>query len=49
MTHMQAAGHVWWRDHDAIRLTGAGWSEIIAVFPVLVDRSLDRMRVVYAI
>ncbi len=46
MPHVQAAGHIGWRDGNTISRAIASRSEIITRFPLLVYAFLDRVRVV---
>ena len=46
VAHVQAAGHIWRRDHDAVGLALAARLEMAAVFPALVPALFDGLRVV---
>jgi hypothetical protein len=46
VTHVQAAGHVRWRDHDAVGVAVAAGGKITLFFPALVPGLFNRMRIV---
>src|SRR5690554_6450141 len=41
VAHMQAASDIGWRNHNTIRVTLTGWTEVTRLLPMLVQTLLD--------
>ena len=49
VTHVQAAGDVRRRNHDAVGVAFTGWGEVTFLFPVFIQGLLDFVRLVSSI